>query len=582
MILSLGGAVLMFGGLGVLSYLEVPKDVSLTYSLGVAVLFLPVLLFSMLPPRLSADDWLRLDAEGLTRARRGKKQHWRWAEVSVFRLQARLHPAGLVLGQSISFRVPDDHRQSRLVSLLSRLLFLGRNAAIGNNYLSRSRNMVRALNQYRDWALGHAPAPARRAGARGTRSFAPEGPAVFRNREKLRPEGKVRRVLGLGVFLVLGVLLASAIWFVSKEGWPVSVEDLAESPVVLSGLAGGGLAALFTVLQMLGMEASSQNLVLLSSAGLQLRRNGQRQHWFWHEMTEPELRQAQTSVLAGGSATTVGFFASHDGKRPGKVRGGRPLPASIAHAIEDVYDTPPEEIARQMRAWWNAARELGPEIEHPTAVPLSQILPNEGEATSFRRRWAPATSALLSAGMTAMLLVMSAGLVVLHWSTNAELPRPVTLSLVIAVIVLSIAAPWVAVLLVVWGKANNLRLDREGFAYMRLGRVTRWAWRDLSAFEVRRGSLRWGRKQVALVTFAVPRDDRLSRFLRWAYALGGSRAVSVIEDVYDAPPEEIARQLNEYRERVLRARPRRSDAEDRGQTERVPRPSAVLPGLHRR
>jgi hypothetical protein len=118
--------------------------------------------------------------------------------------------------------------------------------------------------------------------------------------------------------------------------------------------------------------------------------------------------------------------------------------------------------------------------------------------------------------------------------------------------------------LVVWGKANNLRLDREGLAYMRLGRVASWAWRDLSLFEVRRGRLRWGRKQVTLVTFAVPRDDRLSRFLRWAYAIGGSRPVSVIEDVYDAPPEEISRQLNDYRERVLRARPRRADTADRG------------------
>ena len=127
---------------------------------------------------------------------------------------------------------------------------------------------------------------------------------------------------------------------------------------------------------------------------------------------------------------------------------------------------------------------------------------------------------------------------------------------IIAVVVLSIAAPWVTVLLVVWGKTNNLRLDHEGLAYMRLGRVVLWAWRDLSAVEVRRGKLRWGRKQVSLATFAVPRDDRLSRYLRWAYAIGGPQPVAVIEDVYDAPPEEIARQLNDYRQRVSRTRPR--------------------------
>lgn len=100
---------------------------------------------------------------------------------------------------------------------------------------------------------------------------------------------------------------------------------------------------------------------------------------------------------------------------------------------------------------------------------------------------------------------------------------------IIAAIVLSCRLP---------ATKNQLSIHRHGLAITRRGRPHRWPWRDLSAFALSRKS----GKEV-IVTFALP--DKPG----WTVNQWGPKAM--IEDIYDAPLEEIAARLNEYRARAV-------------------------------
>lgn len=537
------------GGWALLHY-DVPREESIVYMAVLAPFWFAPMAFLFVKPRPSTRDQLRLDEQGLTRTRGSRTRRWSWAEVSDFRLHGYLHPASLVLGRSISFRVPDDDRRFALPALVNRILFFGHNAAIGDNYLSDIRDLAAGLNHWRNMALGQV---SRAANARRSRTpFSPTGPAVFFNREKLRDSGKLRRALGLALLSLVGTLGALAIVSaVDIEDLPAKFEDLAQSPMLLAGLPVAAVGVFFTVFEAMGRDAASQNLVVLSSGGLQLRRNGERQHWLWHEVAEPELRRMPGTAMPGGSAQAISFVATHNGKRPGKSPDGGPLPAAAVHSLEDVYDAPLDEIVGQMRAWREASVALRHASGETVDLPAAQV-PGEAadDAISFRRRWAPAPSALMTTGIWLLQVPMLGGLAAAFWVANAELSRGMTLGLAAAVMLVAIASPLLTVYLAAGGGANNLRLDRDGLTYVRLGRIAGWPWRELSSFDLRPGTMRWSRKEVPLITFALPRDDRLSRFLRWAYGIRGAQALAVIEDVYETPLGEIARQLSQYRERA--------------------------------
>ena len=94
-------------------------------------------------------------------------------------------------------------------------------------------------------------------------------------------------------------------------------------------------------------------------------------------------------------------------------------------------------------------------------------------------------------------------------------------------------------------KRYRLQLDGEGLSYTREGRERRWPWRALSRFKPARCS--------TLIVFIPPDEDEYRTLgLPISLLLGHPSPIETITDIYDAPLDEIAAKLNEYRERDLR------------------------------
>lgn len=509
-------------------------------------------------------DWLRLDSEGLTLHRGGRARSWRWSELSHFRLHGYPHPATLFVGRAISFRGPRAGRQSALVALLNRILFAGNNVVIGDVYLSYPKDLLRRLNHYRHQATSRESRSSRSRAAERTRAASPDVPALFhlrdRKQQKTQAVAAILAVLGGGA---LGLVLIGAFSATPSLGWPLDWEAFnaffSENSEILSVGSVAILGGLMSIPINLKRSSANGNLLLLSSDGLHIRRNGERRHWLWHEISEVELRHAPGAETTGGSGEVIGFVASHDGKRPGKGAEGGPLQAAVAQAIEDIYDAPLRDIARQIDAWRAAAPafEPPPEVAPAAALEAARVPTRESarqqspdNAISFRRRWAPATSVFASLATWLIVLLAIASLAAYTWIDSAEAPRNARLAVVWGVLILWMVAPLLLVFMAVGGGTNQLRLDRAGLTYTRLGRPAGWPWRELSSIELRQGKLRWSRKPVTIITMALPRDDRLSRLLRWAYGLRAAGPLTVIEDVYETPLPEIARQLEDYRRRA--------------------------------
>ncbi len=509
-------------------------------------------------------DWLRLDPEGLTLSRGGKDRSWRWSELSRFRLHGYLHPATFFIGRSISFRGARTGRQSALSALLNRMLFWGNNVVIANVYLSDPKDLHRRLNHYRDEMQIGAPGTARPRAVKRSGTAPPEVPALFHLRDNKQQKTQtlacVLAAIGGGA---LGMVLVGWTLGTPSPSWPLDWQALqayfSENTRIFSSGLAITFAGLMTIPFNLKRSSTNGNLLLLSSDGLHIRRNGERRHWLWHEISQVELRQAPGAESTGVSGEVIGFIASHDGKRPGKGAEGGPLQAAVAQAIEDLYDTPLRDIARQIDAWRGAAPGVDTVPEMAPSVPaVAEPMPSAGPvrsqpadaAISFRRRWAPAISVFASLATLLILVLGIASLAMFYWIDHAEPPRNFRLAATWGTLILLFVAPLLLIFMAVGGGTNQLRLDRAGLTYTRLGRLAGWRWDELSSIELRQGKLWWSRKPVTLITMALPRDDRLSRLLRWAYGLRAAGPLTVVEDVYETPLPEIARQLEDYRRRA--------------------------------
>lgn len=144
------------------------------------------------------------------------------------------------------------------------------------------------------------------------------------------------------------------------------------------------------------------------------------------------------------------------------------------------------------------------------------------------------------------------------------------LVLVSAILVLDLAATWQALaewefrvqrrifyillLLLIAGslfrfvlpKYNSLHLDDRGLTYRCGGTHGVWLWHELSAFSLGRGW--WGRR---LVRFTVTKGGERRRLGPLALPRTKAWSKREIWGVYDAPLDEIAAKLNEFRERAL-------------------------------
>ncbi len=93
---------------------------------------------------------------------------------------------------------------------------------------------------------------------------------------------------------------------------------------------------------------------------------------------------------------------------------------------------------------------------------------------------------------------------------------------------------------------NYLLLDQSGLSYMRRGKSRHWPWSMLPGFKT---VLRYRQIQ-----FVLPEGEiEPKRRGRWIHEVTPDGPVVAIQDIYDAPLDEIAAKLNEYRDRALGA-----------------------------
>lgn len=85
-----------------------------------------------------------------------------------------------------------------------------------------------------------------------------------------------------------------------------------------------------------------------------------------------------------------------------------------------------------------------------------------------------------------------------------------------------------------------LKLQDEGLTYGNIFRAHRWPWTALSAFAMSRRE-----NNELIITFAIPGKP--------GWLLNQLDGKAMIEDVYDAPLEEIAARLNAYRARAAQS-----------------------------
>ncbi len=181
------------------------------------------------------------------------------------------------------------------------------------------------------------------------------------------------------------------------------------------------------------------------------------------------------------------------------------------------------------------------------------------EAAEIRYRWIRYKLGTLE--MTGMGLWSLPGLiyfssVAFHiddWLTDqfATLQTPVFV-VRIALLALMFSGFFLVIAGSLFWQANALRLRKDGLVIERGRRRQRWSWKELSQFRV----LRLKKRAVPslgskLLIFDSSDSDFQSRVLQWHFGVSSARPAVVIEDIYDAPIDEIAARLNDYRAGAL-------------------------------
>ncbi len=511
--------------------LELSKWVSLTGLGGLLLALLGTEALAFLKPGLSARNGFTITAGGLSLRRNARVAEWRWDEISDLRIRSRLHPASLFLGRFISFRVPRDDRRSAF----GHVLLPGSVAAIGDDYSSRIDDLFQQIEHYRDGAGVADSKPAHR----------PE--PVW----SLRKDRKQPKLLSI-ILLVLGPPAGALIGMVLIDGFPDSIGQIFDSSGIVGALGGAAGLLPLMILMQFKLESGQDNMLVMSAGGLHTRHKIEMRYWRWHEISEMRIEQSATRGEDGGAATILNFLALHDGSDPGKKqKPGEEAPISVSCSIEDNYDTPVEEIARQARAWWEwsgetfghsvaaAGQSTADSSRTPRAVAFLR------QPSQLKGRGSPLESIVPFIFLTPMLACTGGMIWMLKADINLGIPWWVTLP-VLAVLMFGSMLTMIAVML---PGSNRLELNADGLLHVRFARKRRWPWHAVGSAELRRVRSKWSAKSRSVITIPVPADSWSFRFLRWAFNIDGDRAQAVIEDIYETPLDEIAATLNDHRSR---------------------------------
>lgn len=311
-------------------------------------------------------NFIQVTEEGLTWSHRlTVVRQWRWQDLSSFEI--RESGAGGASGaRRLVFTAADDGKPFSNMGLSS--LFLSRQAstdptsfAIDATYEAPFEQIAARLNAGRDQALALAP-PERtiQPPAAGDPGIAGQPLNFQLGFAKDRKMGVVAWTLAFGSFIWLPIIFLL--------GWPFDVpggmEGWAQSPWqwFLRFISFLPLIALIAELLILLREiVPADNMLSLDRNGLTLTRGGRKKLWAWRDLSDFRLEARKVLGLFGPRGVIV-FGAP----------GGRDLRSRFlrlcyrltgrapAMVIEDVYDTPLDDIAATLNRYRTEGGTGGP------------------------------------------------------------------------------------------------------------------------------------------------------------------------------------------------------------------------------
>lgn len=535
---------LMLAGIAGWFYWLFDFEAGYTVNFSVIGVFLTGILVSealpLLKPRLSMSDGIGLDAQGLTFSRNGRTAQWRWDEISDPRMRSRLHPARLFLGRFMSFHVPADERRNEFGFRGDRVFLRGATVAIGDDYSSRLEDIRDQIEFFRE-----------SGGQENRRPGGGEPAPVWTIRED-RKQTKFWHIASLVLGPAIGVGLGPLI----MDGLPDNLDlfeslesILSKAPLFLAGVP-------YFLIMMLKQEAAQDNMLSMSAGGLSVRHKTEKRYWRWSELDVFQVKESVSRGKDGAAARIVSFRALHDGSEPGEATYKADGPSTpVSCSIEDNYEMPVDEIARQATSWlaWSGRTFGHNAIE---AADGSET----GESTvpaeiSYRRspgQLKDRHSLLEGLLPWAWMLPMTAVAGLSIWdmkSSDGFLISWLPWWGMLIGFVLVFFVPLIGVMVLMSPELNRLDFSEDGLAMTRLGRTSRWAWSEIQSAELRMVRTKWSIKQRAVLTVGVPAARLGSRYLRWAHNLDGLEALAVIEDTYDTPLDDIQTALDDYRRR---------------------------------
>jgi len=208
------------------------------------------------------------------------------------------------------------------------------------------------------------------------------------------------------------------------------------------------------------------------------------------------------------------------------------------------------DIANQLANWlrWNELRPIPPGRDARPGAFWTGKSGYPAAPTRFARLMSRRTGAFRGPAMAFFWLYPPLVLLAIYSVEIMDFPKSIILVL-LAAAALSVFGVFGFLMLATGSSFNYLEASDSGLVYRRLGWRRVFPWHELGQFESYDASLRWSRELLQVILFVAPEDDRLSRFLRWAYMIDGAQSRVVIEDVYEIAVSELLQ--------ILRRRSRR-------------------------
>lgn len=486
-----------------------------------------------------ADDWLKLDAGGLTVSQRGRRRYWQWSRLADVKRHRWYHPATPLLGRFITIRVTDASREQGLPNGLKRMLLPRGRIAIGNDYMT-------PINRIAAWLPAYM---AREAASQTDQKEGPDadGPVLIKVRPDPKHTSRWKKSISTILAFIVGCGGGFTLLALAENGGDWQGVDWRQfATIALPTITG----VVMGLPHQISLRSAAQNFLLFSDDGLHIRERGHRKHWSWREISGYRLERAGVSTQVGEArhpAKYITLDAARDGTKPWEAGPAK----ATAVTIEDRYEAPIEEIARQIGLWRERGRVVDATPLEADGFVLNEAPePGDGMVTFGRRFPADKFDSITAAMVVVSQIAFIGWLAYTLWwlgqpheaaEASSDLVAYASIGLTILIPISLFSIPMLALL----PGINYLRLEPTGVVLARMGIKRRWPWAGISGVELRTGKFFWRKQGRSYVSFAVRRDDPLSRFARWCYGVSRARPTVILEDIYDTRPEALARALTE-------------------------------------